>query len=183
MFAFKKEFKPYLENSIELGRSFIQPYYWGSRALDYLWQGIGAYLYKNPHIRYMFGPVSLSSSMPKNALNLITYYYEKHYKSENQLVNATKPFRLSKTELAELKSIFKSDDEKEDFLTLKEYLAHYNTTVPTLYKQYTELCVQGGVSFMGFNIDSDFNDCVDGFIMVDIEKIKPKKRQRYIKDS
>ncbi len=31
-------------NGIELGRSFIQPRYWGRRGLDYLWSGIGAYL-------------------------------------------------------------------------------------------------------------------------------------------
>ncbi|HHS91837.1 MAG TPA: lysophospholipid acyltransferase family protein, partial [Campylobacterales bacterium] len=57
LFKFDEKFEPYLNNSIELGRSFVQPKYWGSRALDYLWQGIGAYLYKNQHIRYMFGGV------------------------------------------------------------------------------------------------------------------------------
>ncbi|MCF6173095.1 MAG: lysophospholipid acyltransferase family protein, partial [Campylobacteraceae bacterium] len=65
LFDFTEKFKPYLLNSIELGRSFVQPRYWGGRALDYLWQGIGAYLAKNRHIRNMFGPVSLSSSLPK----------------------------------------------------------------------------------------------------------------------
>ncbi len=33
-----------IAEGLELGRSFVVPDYWGSRSLDYLWQGIGAYL-------------------------------------------------------------------------------------------------------------------------------------------
>ena len=183
LFDFNEQFEPYLENSIELGRSFVQPKYWGSRALDYLWQGIGAYLYKNPHIRYMFGPVSLSSSIPKGAQNLIIYYYSKHYSAHTNLITPNSPFVLTKSEKDELDCIFTKEDEKENFLLLKEQLECYNATVPTLYKQYTELCEEGGISFMGYNIDESFNNCVDSFILVDIEKIKEKKRKRYIKDS
>ena len=60
LFKFNDEFIFYLQDSIELGRSFVQPKYWGTRALDYLWYGIGAYLKANPNIKYMFGPVSIS---------------------------------------------------------------------------------------------------------------------------
>jgi len=183
LFKFKPEFQKYLYNSIELGRSFVQPRYWGSRALDYLWQGIGAYLYRNPHIRYIFGPVSLSSSVPKGAKNLIVYYYTKYYQSDEEFVDAIKPYEISQKDLKELDAIFKGTNEKEDFLILKEYLEHYNTTVPILYKQYTELCEQGGTKFLGFNIDKEFNNCVDGFLVGDVNMFKEKKRKRYIKDS
>ena len=183
LFNFNEKFEPYLTNSIELGRSFVQPKYWGSRALDYLWQGIGAYLYKNPHIRYMFGPVSLSSSIPKGAQNLIIYHYSKYYSANSDFLNPNLPFVLTKNEKNEMDCIFTKEDEKENFLLLKEQLECYNTTVPTLYKQYTELCEEGGISFMGYNIDENFNNCLDSFILVDIEKIKEKKRKRYIKDS
>ncbi|WP_458700053.1 lysophospholipid acyltransferase family protein [Sulfurospirillum sp. 1307] len=181
LFYFNQEFEEYLSNSIELGRSFVQPKYWGSRALDYLWQGIGAYLYKNPHIRYMFGPVSLSSSIPKGAQNLIIYYYSKYYGANNNAINPKNPFVFNKDEKTEMQQIFTGEDKKENFELLKEHLACYGVSVPVLYKQYTELCEEGGISFMGFNIDENFNNCVDSFIVVDIEKIKDKKRQRYIK--
>ena len=180
LFNFNKEFDPYLTNSIELGRSFVQPKYWGSRALDYLWQGIGAYLYKNPHIRYMFGPVSLSSSIPKGAQNLIIYYYSKYYSNKSDFLSPINPFTITKNEKDEMNSIF---NEKENFLLLKEQLECYNTTVPTLYKQYSDLCEKDGISFMGFNVDENFNNCVDSFILVDIKSMKEKKRKRYIKDS
>ncbi|MDO6512502.1 GNAT family N-acyltransferase, partial [Celeribacter halophilus] len=42
---------------LELGRSFVQPCYWGKRSLDYLWVGIGAFLNRYPKYRYMFGAV------------------------------------------------------------------------------------------------------------------------------
>ena len=57
------------------------------------------------------------------------------------------------------------------------------TSIPTLYKQYTELCQPGGVVFLDFNIDRDFGNCVDGLVVVDTARLKPNKRKRYIEDS
>ncbi|MEV3838059.1 lysophospholipid acyltransferase family protein, partial [Aeromonas dhakensis] len=67
LFGFEEKLLPRLELAIELGRSFIQPAYWGKRGLDYLWFGIGAYLARYPDYRYLFGPVSLSGSLPAAA--------------------------------------------------------------------------------------------------------------------
>lgn len=180
LFCFQNGFDKYLNNSIELGRSFVQPKYWGSRALDYLWQGIGAYLKKNPQIRYMFGPVSLSASLSKDAQNLIIYYYDKYYGGKKELLKPMKAFVFTDKERVEMQNIFDGRDKKEDFLTLKRGLEAISASIPTLYKQYTELCEDGGVCFMGFNVDEKFNNCVDSFILVDIDKIKDKKRTRYI---
>ncbi len=181
LFNFNSNFKPYLNNSIELGRSFVQPKYWGSRALDYLWQGIGAYLNQNPHIRYMFGAVTLSSSFAQNAQELILYYYDKHYGKNHHCLNPKKPFKFSEKALEDLNEIFIGKNAKEDFLILKDQLSYYGVTVPTLYKQYADLCDEGGIAFMGYNIDKEFNNAIDSFIVVDIEKIKAKKKERYFR--
>jgi hypothetical protein len=71
-------------------------------------------------------------------------------------------------------------DYKEEFVQLKASLARQGCSVPTLYKQYTELCEPGGVSFADFNVDPDFADCIDGLVLVDIEKMKPARRRRYL---
>ena len=181
LFKFQPEFEKYINRSIELGRSFVQPRYWGSRALDYLWQGIGAYLHKNPDIRYMFGPVSISSSMPKGAQDLIIFYYDLYYGDKKEHISAFNPFQISKQGKEELREIFDASNAQEDYKILKEQLGYYGASVPILYKHYTELCEEGGVSFMGFNIDEEFNNCVDSFIFVDIHKIKPRKKERYIR--
>ncbi|ARU49561.1 hypothetical protein Sdiek1_2411 [Sulfurospirillum diekertiae] len=181
LFEFTPEFEPYLHNSIELGRSFVQPRYWGSRALDYLWQGIGAYLFQNPHIRYMYGPVSLSDVYPKIAKNLIVTFYALYFSTPKELVSARNRFFMSKAEKEEAQAFFKGNDYKEDFTVLKEQLSSMDLSVPTLYKQYTELCEEGGILFLDFNIDKEFANCVDSFILVDITKIKEAKKTRYIK--
>jgi len=183
LFRFNKEFEPYLTNSIELGRSFVQPKYWGSRALDYLWQGIGAYLHENQHIKYLFGAVTLSGAMNHNAQALILYYYNKYYGDKQELLNPKNKFKFTQNNLDDLASIFQADNAREDFITLREQLAYYGVTVPTLYKQYADLCEEDGISFMGYNIDKDFENCVDSFILVEVDKMKEKKRNRYIKES
>jgi putative hemolysin len=175
-------FDDVLENSIELGRSFVQPKYWGSRALDYLWQGIGAYLYHNPHIKYMLGPVSISGSFPKHAQEALVYFYTLYFGAQHGYVKAKSPYRLSEYVVQEFSEMFVGNDYDKDFRQLKDYLKSFEVSIPTLYKQYSEICETGGVQFMDFGIDVDFNNCIDGYILVEIAKIKEAKKQRYIHD-
>jgi putative hemolysin len=182
LFDYSKEFEKYLPDSIELGRSFVQPKYWGSRALDYLWQGIGAYLKNNPDIKYMYGPVSISDTYSNTAKAMIVHYYSLYYGSKkDNLVRPKDKFVIPNDEKKLFKKLFVNEDKAKDFKVLKENLSYIDALVPTLYKQYTDLCEDGGVEFMGFSIDKDFNDCLDGFIFVKIEKVKDNKRKRYIR--
>lgn len=178
-----ERFDVILEDAIELGRSFVQPKYWGSRALDYLWQGIGAYLSHNPHIKYMIGPVSISGMYPQHIQAILVYFYQTYFGSNLNCLRARSPYRLSDSQTKEFNEIFNGDDYQNDFKILKDYLKTFDASVPTLYKQYTELCTENGVQFIDFGIDADFNNCIDGYIMVEISKIKDDKRKRYINNS
>jgi putative hemolysin len=180
LFEYKDEFLPYLNDSIELGRSFVQPKYWGSRALDYLWYGIGAYLKTYPQIKYMYGPVSISASLPKIAKDMIVFYYSHYYSSDKNLLESKIPYQYS-IDLKSLTAMFELNDKKNDFKILKTSLSNMGIAVPTLYKQYSELCEEGGVNFQGFNVDPDFSNCVDGLIVVEIDKVKDKQKSRYMK--
>jgi len=180
-FDYELSFHRYLENSIELGRSFIQPKYWGSRALDYLWQGIGAYLKQNPNIRYMFGSVSLSGNLPKEVSGLIISFYDLYFNTTpTQKVKAINPYKVVIKEKKEVLELF-NGNYKEDFKALKNAIAKYGATVPTLYKQYADVCEDGGVEFIDYCKDEAFNS-IDSFILVDVTKLKAKKRKRYIDD-
>ena len=176
----KEGFEHYLNDAIELGRSFVQPRYWGTRALDYLWQGIGAYLSHNPQIKYMTGPVSLSGTYPKDAKDALIYFYGTYFGTDEKLLEPKASYRLSQFTKDEMEVLFVGDNYQEDFRRLKEYLRAFNVTVPTLYKQYSELCDDEGVKFLDFGVDAEFNDCIDGFILVDVRKIKATKRKRYM---
>lgn len=180
LFEYLEKFTIYAESGIELGRSFVQPKYWGSRALDYLWQGVGAYLREHPEVQYMFGPVSLSRMYPKTALNMLVFFYTFYFPAKKSLVKPRNPFVMRRDEKEEMERVFTCKDYKEDFKRLRTQLGVMDMNVPTLYKQYSELCEEGGCEFLNFNIDPDFGDCIDGMILVHINKIKESKRARYI---
>ncbi|MCG7531081.1 lysophospholipid acyltransferase family protein [Psychrobium sp. MM17-31] len=181
LFDYSKQMTPYFERGLELGRSFVQPKYWGKRSLDYLWYGIGAYLNQHPEIRYLFGPVTLSNAMPKAAKDLLVFFYKLHFSNEDvQLVNSKMPYHLPQDFCDAVQLQITGEDYKADFVIVKNMLANMECQIPTLYKQYSELCEAGGAQFLDFNIDPDFSDCVDGLVLVDTHLIKAKKRQRYL---
>ena len=184
LFTYNETFLPYLNDSIELGRSFVQPKYWGSRALEYLWYGIGAYLRNNPQIKYMYGPVTLSATYSKVAKDMLLYFYDKNFHDEKSLVDAKLPYNFKTDEelLKNLEIEFSATEYKENFKTLKKALSSINANVPTLYKQYSDLCEKGGISFCAYNIDPDFSNCIDSFIVVDISKIKESQKKKYIQE-
>ncbi|KMT65765.1 lysophospholipid acyltransferase family protein [Catenovulum maritimum] len=182
LFNYEQAMQPYFSQGLELGRSFVQPKYWGRRSLDYLWYGIGAYLGKNPSIRYLFGPVSMSNTMPKAAKDLMVYFYKLYFSSSNDIASSKQPYHLSNDIISELSQAFIGNDYKEDFVTLKSMLANMGVSIPTLYKQYSELCEPGGVEFLDFGVDPDFADCIDGLVLVDITKLKSAKKARYLPD-
>ena len=179
LFSFGPRMAPYLAQGLELGRSFVQPRYWGRRSLDYLWFGIGAYVRRYPECRYLFGPVSLSRDLPQAARDLLVHHYRGHY-GEPGIAEAHRPY-VPGTELdTAAHGSGDSGDSAADFVRLKLLLAHLGCSVPTLYKQYTEVAEPGGVRFLDFGVDPDFSHCVDGLVLVDVRQIKAHKRERYI---
>ncbi|MDF2178237.1 GNAT family N-acetyltransferase [Aliiglaciecola sp. CAU 1673] len=176
LFHYGRQMDQYFEQGLELGRSFVQPKYWGKRSLDYLWYGIGAFLKRHPQYRYLFGPVSISGALPQAAKDLLVQFYQLYFGTEQDMARSNCPYALPQ----DLQNAFKGNDYKTDFVQLKHLLANMGVAIPTLYKQYTEICDPGGVKFLSFGVDPDFNDCVDGLVLVDITKLKANKRERYL---
>jgi hypothetical protein len=179
LFELNEDLLPKLQQGIELGRSFVQPKYWGMRSLDYLWYGIGAYLKNHPDVQYLFGPVSLSAAYPEPAKQKILSFYWQQFGSKSPGVKGHSPYRLTESTLTAAQADY-GQDYITSFKRLNYQLEQDGVKVPTLYKQYTELCEQGGCEFHGFNLDEAFGGCVDSFILVSLDKVKPKKRQRYL---
>jgi putative hemolysin len=181
LFDLSEHFTHCCSNALELGRSFVQPAYWGSRALDYLWQGIGAYLRAHPHVRHLYGPVSISNSFPKGATDALVHYYTLHYGQGRPAVTARLPYQLDAAAREEMQALMPGQDSAEEFRVLRGYLEQFGLSVPTLYKQYADVCEPDGVHFLGFNVDPEFSNCIDGLICVDLDHLKPAKRQRYVR--
>ena len=164
-----------IAQGMELGRSFVVPEYWGSRSIDYLWQGIGAYLRAHPKVRYLFGAVSISAALPIAAREQIAAHYSHYFGGGVGEVVSKRPFVYRAAQPADA-----AMDADTAFRVLKANLDALGAQVPMLYKQYTELCEPDGARFLAFGVDPDFSDAVDGLIEVDIQRMRPKKRQRYL---
>ena len=164
-----------LAQGMELGRSFVAPAYQGTRSLDYLWLGIGAYLRAHPQVRYLFGPVSISADLPIAAREQLVAYYDRYFGCRRDGVAANRPFRFLAAPPA-----FSELDADTAYRVLKANLGALGARVPTLYKQYTELCEPGGARFLAFGVDPDFSNSIDGLVELDLARIKPRKRERYL---
>ena len=177
LFHYDDKMQDVLEHGIELGRSFIQPRYWGRRGLDYLWSGIGAYLARYPHYRYLFGPVSISGGLPPAARDLLVAFYRLWFPATHPLAASRQPYPAS---LPDVLAQFGGVDYVDDLTKLKSLLGNLGCGIPPLYKQYSELCEPGGVQFIDFGSDPAFNNCVDGLVLVDLCYLKTNRYQRYI---
>ena len=175
LFDFSAELVAQLDGAVELGRSFVQPKYWGSRSLDYLWLGIGAYLRAHPEIRRLFGPVSISAELSATARALLVAYYQRFHGESRRLAVSHRPFAVDA-----VATMFEDLDAEAAMRVLRDNLSALGARVPTLYKQYTELCEPGGARFLAFGTDPDFANAVDGLILVDLDRVTPKKRARYL---
>lgn len=178
LFRYSDDAIPRIAEGMELGRSFVVPEYWGSRSLDYLWQGIGAYLASQPGVRYLFGAVSISAALPREAREQLVAYYQHYYGAGRSLAESNRPFQYFAAPPS-----FGELDTQAAFDVLKANLATLGTSVPTLYRQYTDLCEPGGARFLAFGVDPDFSDSIDGLIEVDLQAIRPHKRKRYLRDA
>ncbi len=178
-FYIHKSFDEVLDKSIELGRSFIQQKYWRTNALDYIWQGIGAFIQKYSYIRYLWGAVSISNSFSEPAKAMIVFYYKKWFNGNPDYVTPIKPFLISDGLQEELEAMFNGENFEEDFRILKGNLEALGFTIPVLYRRYTDICNFGGSLFLTFSIDESFMNAVDGLILVDLHALKDEYKERY----
>lgn len=182
LYSFKPELIPYLEHGIELGRSFVNPDYWGKGSLDYLWQGIGAYLAYHPKVRYLFGPVSMSADYPDELKDALVYFYGRYHTSQTLAV-AHQPYQISAEKRFKLDALFADQSRDQAFSYLQQLFAQVGHKFPVLFKQYAALFEDGGFQALAFSVDADFGNCVDGMCMADLSKLKHSRRKRYIQST
>jgi len=179
LFHYSPALESRLAQGLELGRSFIAPAYWRTRALDQLWQGIGLYLQRHGELRYLFGPVSMSVSLPREAREWIAVAHQ-HYFGAPGLAQARQPFVVSPSMVERVRLSLEGLDTQQGLGKLKHHLDALGVSLPVLYRQYVDLVEAEGVQFLGFGEDPGFSGCVDGLVMLDLANLKPAKRARYM---
>lgn len=179
LFDYSPTLESRLAQGVELGRSFVAPAYWRSRALDQLWQGIGLYLQRHPEVRYVFGPVSMSVNLPREAREWIAAAHQ-HYFGVTGLAAARQPFVVSPSVIELVRRALDGLDADAGLGKLKHHLDALGVSLPVLYRQYIDLVDAKGVQFLDFGEDPGFSGCVDGLVMLDLANLKPAKQARYL---
>jgi putative hemolysin len=179
LFRYTERSQEQLMQGLELGRSFIAPAYWRSRALDQLWRGIGLYLRRHPELRFLFGPVSLSVSLPREAREWIVAAH-RHYFGREGLATARRPFAISPQVVDGVRKELDGLEPAAGLGRLRHRLDALGVSMPVLYRQYVDLVRPEGVQFLDFGEDPGFSGCVDGLVMLDLQYLKPAKRSRYL---
>ncbi|TVR74571.1 MAG: GNAT family N-acetyltransferase [Marinilabiliales bacterium] len=166
LFKIDKRLIPVLEQSIELGRSFIaKDYQKKPLPLFLLWKGILYFLIKNPDYRYLIGPVSISNRYSKFSKAVIIKFITDNY-FNNEFARLIKPKNKFKVDLGDVDTDIILGDSA-DLGRLDRFIqdidpSHY--TVPVLLKKYLK---QSG-KIIGFNIDPKFNNSLDGLLVLDL---------------
>jgi hypothetical protein len=119
--------------------------------------------------------VSISAALPPAARELIVGYYRRFYGQSSALATAAHPFHFHGIE-----PDFGTLDADAAMRVLRSRLQVLGARVPTLYKQYADLCEPGGVDFLAFGVDPGFAGSVDGLVRVDLTRLKPARIQRYL---
>lgn len=169
LFKIKSQFTPVLKKSIELGRSWIRKEYQQKPLpLFLLWKGILKYLIDNPRYRYLIGPVSISNSFSNFSKSLIVDYVNRNH-FDDEMAQYVRPRKKFKVDLGTIDTDLLMSGE-DTFKGLDNLISEVETRslkVPVLLRQYIGL----NAKIICFNIDPKFADCLDGFLVLDLEKV------------
>jgi hypothetical protein len=136
---------------------------------------------KNPDYKYLIGPVSISNDYSRQSKSLIVQFINKNY-SDFKLstyVNPRKKFKISKKLVKESDMIL--EGVKNNIERLDLYINEFqpNLSTPVLLKKYLQ--VNGKI--IGFNLDPDFNNCLDGLMIVHVSDIPSEMLQNLSKET
>lgn len=183
-FKFSNDFiETILPNTIELGRSWIQPAFQptqnprkGLFALDNLWDGLGAISVDYKHIKYFFGKVTMYKSYNKQARNAVLTFMHHYFPDTNNLV--TPIIKTDSFINNYIKNKINNLEFKDGLKELNKHLKEYGESVPPLINQYMQLSPT--MKTFGTAENKDFGDVEETGILIKIEDIYENKKSRHI---
>ncbi len=179
LFRYQRRLLDELDPALELGRSFVVSAYQRDYApLLLLWKGIGRYVALNPRYRRLFGAVSISDEFQSTTRQLLMAFLKLHSfdRRLGSLVRAKNPPPALH---------FRDADERRlgalvnDFTEVEELVREIECSrrsVPVLLRQYLKL----NAKLLGFNVDADFGDVLDGLVLVDLTTVERSILNRYL---
>ena len=184
-FSFSQKFlSKYYPHMMELGRSFVHPDYQSKNmgrkslyALDNLWDGLGALVLDNHHLKYLFGKVTMYSHFNQKARNMILYFLKKHFDDPDQLVIPLEPAQIDLDE-EEMRNLFTRKRYKDNYKILSAEVRKLGETIPPLINAYMNLSPT--MRTFGTFINHHFGDVEETGIMITLRDIYVEKINRHL---
>jgi putative hemolysin len=170
LFKIKKGLYPIMEQSVELGRSFIRKEYQKKiLPLFLLWKGILYFVLKNKEYRYLIGPVSISNRYSKLSKSFIINFVKENFYNAH-LAEFIQPRHTFKPKVKGLDSTILFEGSGNSIQQLDKFIEeiepqHFN--VPVLLKKY----MKQNAKIIGFNVDPKFGKALDGLMLLDMNEL------------
>lgn len=185
LFIFSPHF---LENefkqTIELGRSFVQPLFQPSAqsrkgifSLDNLWDGLGALIVDYPQMKYFFGKVTMYQHFNQRARDMILYFMNRFFPDPDNFVYPIKPLPIH-TPIEEFDPLFNGSSFEENHKVLFQQVRALGENIPPLFNSYMSL--SPSMRTFGTALNDTFGDVEETGILVTIDDIYPAKKERHV---
>lgn len=181
-FSLKRGFYSSLGKSIEVGRSFItEEYQRRFSLLGLIWKAIGEFMNRHPDHFVLYGPVSISADYTNLSRNLLVRFLRTNRWSAEiaRRTKAKNPFKLKQLSPALANWVKQEGRTLDDISAVISGVEPDGKGVPVLVKHYLKL--RG--SFVGFAVDPDFSNALDGLIVVDIRNMEDRQLLQYFGES
>lgn len=177
LFDYEPSFLTSLGPAVEVGRSFIIPEYQSHpKVLDLLWKGIGDFMVKNAKYHSLFGCVSISPQYSMLARSLLRDTFLCHYGVARDVQRKVDP-------ITPIRNVTASWDQAliarlSDVAAVNKILGRIDPErrVPILIRHYLNL----NGKFISFSVNTDFNNALDGLILVDLRQAPKRYLDRYL---
>lgn len=159
-----------LEQSLELGRSFVTLDYQRQRMpLFLLWKGILLVLIRVPDYRYIIGPVTISGQYTDLSKELIMEFIKRHYYDDDLAahVKPRTPYIVSETNVDQEALLDATENDLKKMDRIIADIEPLSFTVPVLLKKY----LHQNARILGFNLDPLFNNALDGLMLLDLHNL------------
>ncbi len=169
LFRFKEKIFHYLPKAMELGRTIILPQYQRDVfTLKLLLSGILTAGVRVNNVEYTMGPASISNDYPLFYKSLIYHYMQKNCKMEDAsaLLEPTHPFRPDFLRVNP-DQILAGCQSMDDLDRLLNALSDGAFRLPVLLRKY----VSFGAKLVCFNVDPDFHDSLDAFVLMKVDNM------------
>lgn len=174
----------YLPNTIELGRSWVQPNFQpsvnprkGLFALDNIWDGLGAVVLHHPEIKFFFGKVTMYPTYNQEARDFLLNFMHHFFPDTDKLITPHHPLVQDYDKVSYDKMI-EGLDFKEGFKVLNAFAKERGEFVPPLVNIYMNLSPT--MKTFGTAINPDFGNVEETGILVSFEDIYQEKKDRYM---